>query len=94
MAIDAAQAREVGRRLGQRMFQGGRKRTADLSLTDLANAVAALDAAMEHTRNDIAPGTTIRQHLIASLPEPFKSRATALDKVMALLLWAEHEAGK
>lgn len=89
MAQDATRRRRAAQELGKRMFPDGV--TARLNLDDFAAAVGAIDDAMDRTSLD--PARSIRQTLVAALPEPFRSNSTPAEKATVLVVWALEEVG-
>jgi len=66
---------------------------ADLNHDDLVAAVAAIDDAMDLLPAALDPVKTVKQNLIAAIPQPFKGASTAQQKATVLMLWAMKETG-
>lgn len=95
MPFTAKELHDASRELGRLIFVSPNV-TAHSGTDDLSAAVDSIDQAMDMVINTIpaAWGTkTIKQALIDNLPEPFKSRATASEKALALTVWAMKEVG-
>lgn len=91
MTLSATERRVAARRLALEMFGTS---TADVNVDDLAAAIGAIDDAMDAQASEIDPQTlTVKQFLVLSLPEPFKSSSTANEKAIALMVWAMKEVG-
>lgn len=90
MAQTAQQKADVARELARRLYQSA---TANLNHDDLVAAVSAIDAAMDVLPPALGQALTVKQNLIASLPEPFKSGSTAQQKALVLMLWVMKETG-
>ena len=82
------QQREAAREFARRVFVQPNA-TATLSLEDIRAAVGAIDTAMD----SVVGGQTIRQRLVGSFPEPFRSESTPPQKAMALVVWTLKEVG-
>lgn len=93
------QKRAAARRLATELFnkQGRASTTADLNLDDLVAAIESFDVAMDTVISTIPAlwqPKTIKIALIDNLPEPFKSKSTATQKVAAMGLWMLAEVGE
>lgn len=84
------QKADVARELARRLYANA---TANLSHDDLVAAISAIDSVMDGPPPTPGQVPTVRQHLLASLPEPFKTRSTPQHKALALALWAMKETG-
>jgi hypothetical protein len=92
--MNAADRRLAARELGLKMFPPGGGITATLNLDDLVAAVGAIDDEMDKLPATLNAGLTVKQNLVGALPEPFESESTAVQKALALGLWAMKEAGQ
>lgn len=85
--------RAAARQLARLLFPRGV--VANLSRSDIQEAVAFIDDSFDTVINDIPTGQrvkTFKQLLTTNLPEPFKSNSTSTQKVAVLQFWAAQEA--
>lgn len=91
MTQTTAQRREAAIELAKRMFSPSI--LATLNWNDLSAAIGAIDDTMDKLPALLNSTLTVKQNLVAALPEPFKSTSTATQKAIALMVWAMKETG-
>lgn len=93
MALTAPELETLGRELARRIFPHGT--TAHSNLSDLKDAIDAIDTAMAATTNQAATaksGMTIKAALLEFIQDDVPA-LSAQEAGVALALWALHEAG-
>ena len=96
MALTLQQQQDAMRQLVQEMFVSSNV-TANLTTADVLAAVQAFDNDLDATLNQAVTAyggtTTLLNALLASLPEPFKSTATAQQKALAFAFMVMKRGG-
>lgn len=92
MALTQATARQVGRKIAERVFVQANA-TADLSVDDLQGIVERIDQAMEMDIDTIAAARNGTLKAVLAAHAKGSTNATNTQLAFALALWAMNEVG-